>query len=378
MEKSLQNKKSNSIKRVTVYTRDKESASSSYYRILQYFEQLKNDKDLDIKFHPFVPIFLTKLIYNYPNNITVRLTYHLSVFILSTLFFLKDILHKPEIVIILRSITPKTFRLNSFFYEIILKRAKKVIWDFDDDIFYSNEISKKEKELLCKYSTDIVVTHDYLATLLPKDAMEKIKLLPTTDQSFTSDKDIENRNISYNDSFYITWIGSSASIQYIDLFISGIVAASKHLNKFNNKNVILEIVSNKPFLYQNESTSLQIINTIWSREKAIDSLKKAHLGIMPLANNEFEKGKGSFKIIQYMANGLPVIGSKVGYNKKVIKKSFGFLIEDNNIELDLSTCIRKLATDKKLWNKMSDQSYIEWKKEYNFEKNLQNWRELLH
>ncbi|MGM0340145.1 glycosyltransferase [Enterococcus sp. AZ007] len=365
-------------RKISVYTRDKESASSSYYRIIQYFDQMSKEPYFKIDFRPFVPMFLTKLIYNHPNNYFVRILYHLSVLFFSTFQFTKDIFRKPDVVVILRSITPKTFTINSFLYERMLKNAGKVIWDFDDDIFCSNEITKDEKNLLCKYSTDIVVTHSYLASLLPQDFMGKIHLLPTTDQVYTTLKDRIERKESYESVFFITWVGSSASVQYIDLFIKEIEHAARELFRGFNKKIIFEVVSNKPYSYKNKFEEFQVINSVWTREKAIESMQKAHLGIMPLSNNRFERGKGSFKLIQYMANSLPVIGSNVGYNKEVVKSDFGYLLNENEIEPQLSHIIMELATDKNSWLTMSELSYKEWKKNYDFEMNLEKWKELLN
>jgi glycosyltransferase involved in cell wall biosynthesis len=58
----------------------------------------------------------------------------------------------------------------------------------------------------------------------------------------------------------------------------------------------------------------------WSRQIEIEALHEMTIGIMPLEDNEWTRGKCSFKMLQYMAVGLPVIVSPAGMNKEVLEK----------------------------------------------------------
>jgi glycosyltransferase involved in cell wall biosynthesis len=66
----------------------------------------------------------------------------------------------------------------------------------------------------------------------------------------------------------------------------------------------------------------------WEHELESDMLRSFDIGIMPLKDDPWERGKCGFKLIQYMSVGLPVIGSRVGANEDIIKHGEnGFLVE---------------------------------------------------
>ncbi|MEA1071025.1 glycosyltransferase family 4 protein [Sphingomonas sp. LY160] len=67
----------------------------------------------------------------------------------------------------------------------------------------------------------------------------------------------------------------------------------------------------------------------WSEEREIADVQSMDIGIMPLIDGPFERGKSGYKLIQYMACGLPVVGSPVGVNSSIVREGInGFLATD--------------------------------------------------
>jgi glycosyltransferase involved in cell wall biosynthesis len=65
----------------------------------------------------------------------------------------------------------------------------------------------------------------------------------------------------------------------------------------------------------------------WSAAGELAALHSFDIGVMPLADDDWCRGKCGFKLIQYMAVGLPVIGSAVGFNRDVVRDGTdGFLV----------------------------------------------------
>ena len=56
----------------------------------------------------------------------------------------------------------------------------------------------------------------------------------------------------------------------------------------------------------------------WSEASEADALAAAHIGIMPLTDDEWSRGKCAFKLLQYMAASLPCVASPIGANTEAV------------------------------------------------------------
>jgi len=64
----------------------------------------------------------------------------------------------------------------------------------------------------------------------------------------------------------------------------------------------------------------------WTLDTEVKNLQNFDVGIMPLLDNEWSRGKGGYKLLQYMAVGIPCVASPVGVNAKLIREGInGYL-----------------------------------------------------
>ncbi|UYQ72595.1 glycosyltransferase family 4 protein [Pelagibacterium flavum] len=90
----------------------------------------------------------------------------------------------------------------------------------------------------------------------------------------------------------------------------------------------------------------------WSEAREIQLIQGIDIGIMPLEDTPFARGKCGYKLIQYMACGLPVVASPVGVNSRiVIKNENGFLA---STEREWRDSINALLSDHNLRKRMGD------------------------
>jgi glycosyltransferase involved in cell wall biosynthesis len=111
--------------------------------------------------------------------------------------------------------------------------------------------------------------------------------------------------------FVIGWTGTSSN--YPSLY-----RVEKGLAEFlNDHDAELVIVSDRAPRFSMIGTE-RVRYVTWDPEKEIEILGQLDVGLMPLIPDEWSLGKCSFKMLQYMAAGLPVVVSPVGMNRDVL------------------------------------------------------------
>ena len=84
----------------------------------------------------------------------------------------------------------------------------------------------------------------------------------------------------------------------------------------------------------------------WSEDSEIEAVQAMNIGIMPLLDNPFNRAKSGYKLVQYMAAGLPVVASPVGVNRDIVLDgSTGFLAND---ELEWAESLGRLLASPQL------------------------------
>lgn len=88
----------------------------------------------------------------------------------------------------------------------------------------------------------------------------------------------------------------------------------------------------------------------WSPQTELDQLQSIDVGVMPLDDTRWARGKCGYKLIQYMACGSPVIASPVGVNRDLVDVGVnGFLAADDD---EWRTVLRVLLSDRNLRDRM--------------------------
>lgn len=362
---------------VSIYVRNNKYRPSNYYRIVQYSNYFK-----DCRVNTLLPSFLYITFYNRKKNLIIKFILRIIIYfwiITSlTIYLIRDLINPPKYIIVQKELIPKYMPVYiAFLFKKLIKRSS-LIWDFDDDIITKKQASERELQILCEYSKVIVTTNTFLKNKLDKKYQEKVILMPTTDKDMfvnNIDKVNSKRIKSFEKEIRLVWIGTDSNLPNLERIIKVLDKIALKVNKDINKKLVLIVVCSVPInIY---TKHLIIKNIIWTREQAKIEVHNAHIGIMPLINNEYNKGKAAFKLVQYLSAGLPVIGSDVGFNKEVINKKNGILVQD---EIDLFTwtnAILSLSKSNQIWKEYSNNAIVYWKEKFNFDNNLEKWKNIL-
>ena len=228
-----------------------------------------------------------------------------------------------------------------------LKRySKKIIYHFDDAIMYSPKNPESHSSphfrsfrRSVKLADMVIAASSYLA----KHALEfnpNVIVLPTGIKIGDYQSDYPHEK---DDKIRIVWIGSSSTLDYLEQM----KPIFEHIGtRFTN--VVLRIIGDTFFDLEN----MEVEKRVWKKETRGIDLAQCDIGLAPLPDNRFTRGKCSFKVLEYSAAGLPVVASPIGTNQlHVCENITGFLAKDPEEWIDK---ISHLIKDEKLRRKMGD------------------------
>lgn len=202
------------------------------------------------------------------------------------------------------------------------------IVDYDDAIFHNYDrhsnllirtMLKDKIDKVMRYSSYVIAGNSYLAERAEKAGAKLVQIIPTViDISRYNLKQSLEKN---SDKIIIGWIGSPSTFKYVQQIASVLKEITE---KFDVEIQIVGATGDLDF-----ADNVKYIP--WTEETEVDIISNFDIGIMPLPDNFWEKGKCSYKLIQYMGCKLPVIASPVGMNKEVVKENInGFLADTQN------------------------------------------------
>ena len=210
-----------------------------------------------------------------------------------------------------------------FLFSVIKTFNNKIIFDFDDAIFacptsvdphlFDAECNEKKIGNVLKKCRHIVTGNSYLSQFTKK-YNSHITIIPTPVdhelfsplQSKISDSWLEKKECKV----ILGWVGKKENLIYLDT----VKEAFQEISNMRQNLIILKIVCDRPYFIK----GVDVLNQPWDIKKEVDNLRSIDIGLMPLIDDEWSRGKCCFKAIQFMSLGIPVVISPVGANKEVI------------------------------------------------------------
>lgn len=124
----------------------------------------------------------------------------------------------------------------------------------------------------------------------------------------------------------LVWIGSEATLAYLEAIKP---ALEQIIARYEN--ALLRVVSDAFPAWR----GFPMEPVVWSSQSRRTALATSDIGLAPLPDNPFTRGKCSFKVLEYSASGLPVVASPVGTNAEYVRNGItGFLVGSTNDWVD--------------------------------------------
>lgn len=327
--------------RILFFTIFPEINAGSRYRVHKYLNYLKQ-KNIESAICEPMSSALFQYLYQ-TNNPLKKILYYLITYLVR----LKDLIKVPsyDVIFIHQGLTYFGPPILEY---LIAKLNHNIIYDVDDADFskpvFATGLASRFHDRdriakISKWSKQVIVSVDYIKRYVEK-FNPNVTIMPT---SIDISRYTPKNHDTGNGSIIIGWVGTASGLIYLKKLETVFQKLSK------SHDIELKIICSHSI----KMPAVNVVHRPWTLENEIADLQSIDIGIMPLPDTEFERGKGGFKLIQYMGVAVPVVCSPVGVNSEIVQDGInGFLASSETEWFEkLSTLIESHGLRKKIGKK---------------------------
>ena len=260
-----------------------------------------------------------------------------------------------DVVIVLQTTLDPQWR------QLLCEHARKIIYEIDDAVWLHDGIGFTRMIELA----DVVVTGNRFLAEYTGGMHPKVFTIPTGVR-LDRYESCESRPKS-NSEYTIGWVGSPSTVKYLSLIIEPLERLGAELP------LVLEVVGSG-------SEPVPIFRNVQVRlhptipYDPVQFVPGFDVGVMPLADTAWERGKCGAKLLEYMAAGVPTVCSRVGENVRIIEDGVtGFLV---NSPVEWLAALKRLASEPGLRERMGLAGRERVRMQYSSEVVTTSWHKL--
>ena len=238
--------------------------------------------------------------------------------------------------------------LGPAIYErLLVRQGTPLFFDFDDAIWipgvgsvngvFSRLRFQGKTATICRLASAVMVGNHYLADYARRYS-HNVHVVPTTIELADYPPQPPLPPVGATQPFVITWSGSLSTLIHLEEARAPIEALGRR------RDVILRVICSEPPARPIEGVKLEFVK--WRAATEAADVGATHVGIMPLPDDEFARGKCALKGLQYMATGRPAILSPVGVNAEIVRHGENGLLARS--ERDWIDALESLAASAEL------------------------------
>jgi glycosyltransferase involved in cell wall biosynthesis len=210
-------------------------------------------------------------------------------------------------------------KLSGIEARLIAALSRRRVFDVDDAIYVrkprrlgepaNDSLWRRRKFAATCRSVDVVAAGNEVLASVARSAAREVVILPTSIEIACYEASTAGADAKPT----IAWIGSPENLIYLELIRPALARlAARHPSL--RVRVICSAFPDWP--------EIQVERVPWSADTEAASLAAAHIGVMPLSDDAWARGKCAFKLLQYMAAALPCVASPVGANTEAVIDGF--------------------------------------------------------
>lgn len=237
-----------------------------------------------------------------------------------------------------------SFLGSSRFEKAAFDSGTKVIFDFDDAIWMADTSPGNKKWEWVKdptkfnknvcYAHAVIAGNSFLAARAKEFTKAKVQIIPTTVDTSIH---VPKPELRGKEKICIGWSGSISTIKHFEK----ILPILKDLDKKYPGKLEFKVYGDGQY----KEEQLRIAGVPWSSTTEVEILNSFDIGVMPLPNDEWAKGKCGLKALTYMSCAVPVVMSAVGVNTEIGSDGNALLV---NSKEDWMDALTKLIENKTL------------------------------
>ncbi|UXX81118.1 glycosyltransferase family 4 protein [Reichenbachiella carrageenanivorans] len=275
--------------------------------------------------------------------------------------------HRYDFVFVHREATPLGFPFIEWL--IVKVWRKRLIYDFDDAIWMPNTSVENSLISKLKFPEKInkIIGWSYAVSAGNQYLMDHARLFnqrvhynPTTiDTTYRHKPSVQN-----NDLVVIGWTGTHSTLKYLELLRQPLVQLALEYD------FVFQVIADK----EPETPMPNQRFIAWSKSTEIADLNLIDIGVMPLADDLWAKGKCGFKALQFMALEKPVLVSPVGVNAEIVTPDVhGYHCVSAD---DYYQKLKELISDRRLCKRLGEAGRQKVEAHYSVGSNANNFLEL--
>lgn len=258
------------------------------------------------------------------------------------------------------------------------RNSRHLIYDFDDSVMYndaknekfdSSRLSRRFRQMI-KTADRVVAGNAFLAEFAARYGEgEKIITIPSgVDVSVW---DANRRKPRLESEVTIGWLGSQSTLPYwMDK-----LPVWKTISR-NFPRALFKVICDKTekTFSSPEYNCFNFQAIEWTEANQVSDCATFDIGIMPLPDNPWTRGKCGFKLIQYLSLGIPAVASPVGVNSEIVLHEKTGLLADTDEQW--AGCLGELIENRAKRRALGDKGYLHVKENYSTQAWLASFQEL--